>query len=332
LKRIVPAYWVAFVVITYVLRAESGGPGWKGPLVFLSFTQIYFPHYILNGLSQAWSLCTEMTFYLMIPLYAYVLGRKARPVESQLRAELTGLAALTAVSFIYRIPVLMAGSPPPGPATRNLVEPHRLVDVMPSWLPAYADQFALGMLLAVGSAYLVTVDRKPAWLWHPAAPWVCWSLAGLAFWAVSNIGLPLEPVKASPLGLSLARQTLYGLFAFFLVLPAVFGPQDRGLIRATLQWRPLALVGVVSYGVYLWHEGWMHMYLVWSGDHLFDINWFAMTGAVTVLAIASATLSYRLVERPVQRSGWGLKPSGGPRFRRRLAPDARVVTLIGARS
>ncbi len=51
--------------------------------------------------------------------------------------------------------------------------------------------------------------------------------------------------------MSLARQTLYGLFAFFVVLPAVFGPQDRGVVRGLLRARPVALLGVVSYGIYL---------------------------------------------------------------------------------
>jgi peptidoglycan/LPS O-acetylase OafA/YrhL len=164
------------------------------------------------------------------------------------------------------------------------------------------------MLLAVVSAHLAATDRRPAWLWHPSVPWLCWSLSAVAFWAVSNIGLPLLPIVASPVGPSLARQTLYGLFAFFLVLPAVFGPQDRGLVRAALRWRPLALVGVVSYGVYLWHEAWIHMYLVWSGDRLFDIPLVTMTAAVGALAIASATLSYRLVERPIMRSGRPVGP------------------------
>ena len=305
LKRIIPAYWVAFVVVTYVLRADSGGPGWKGPLIFLGFAQIYFPHYILHGLSQAWSLCTEMTFYLMVPLYAAVLARRRGDPQRQLRAELLGLAALTAVSFAYRIPVLVShGS---------------MAQVMPNWLPGYLDQFALGMLLAVGSAYLAATGERPRWLWHEASPWVCWGMALVAFWAVSNIGLPLEPVKPSPLGPSLARQALYGAFAFFLVIPAVFGDQERGLVRRALTWRPIALVGVVSYGIYLWHEGWLHMYLVWSGSRLFDIPLSYLTAVVTVLALVSATLSYRLVERPV------LRYHRRPRERTAPGPSATVA-------
>lgn len=334
LKRIIPAYWVAFIVATYVLRANSGGASWKGPLVFLGFAQIYFPQYVLHGLSQAWSLCTEMTFYLMVPFYALALGRRARSLMDQLRVEIIGLIALTAVSFAYRIPVDAAAyriQQKVSLASLTHSDHGYLVQVMPNWLPGYLDEFALGMFLAVISAYLSARENRPSWLWHPAMPWISWAGAAATFWAVSNVGLPLLPVTPSPVGASLARQALYGLFALLLVAPAVFGPQERGMVRAVLKWRVMALIGIASYGVYLWHESWLHMYLVWTKDHEFDISWIYLTGAVTGLAIASAALSYRLVERPILRSGRA-RVEREPGILHRVMGDSRVASLIGARS
>ena len=194
----------------------------------------------MTGVSQAWSLCVEMSFYLTLPLWAALMGRRRRQPDDQLRVELWGLAILALCSFAYRTAVMQWHTP--------------LADTMPSWLPAFTDLFGLGMLLAVVSAHLAATDRRPGWLWHPALPWASWAVAGILFWAVSNIGLPVTPITGSPIPQSLARQTLYGLFAFFVVLPAVFGPQDHGWGRRLLQWRPVALFGVVSYGIYLWHE------------------------------------------------------------------------------
>lgn len=327
LKRIIPAYWVAFIVLTYVVRANTGGASWKGPLIYLGFAQIYFPSYTRNGLSQAWSLDTEMTFYLMIPLYAALLGRKLRGHRDQLRVELMGLGGLVLISVLYRLAIL-------GAAHRDYWAHHEkaLPPAMASWLPGYVDQFALGMLLAVVSTYLAASDRRPAWLWSRYTPWISWGLALGAFWAVSNIGLPIKPLVTSPTGLSLARNTLYGLFAFFLVVPAVFGPQERGSIRLLLRWRPMALVGVVSYGVYLWHEGWIHMYLTWTGDRLFNIPWPHLAAGALLLAVAAATASYLLVERPILRSGRGSSPAVGARPAFRLMPAELMSRLIGARS
>lgn len=289
LRRIIPAYWFAFVAITYVLHADKVRHTWFAPLIYLGFAQIYLPHYALSGVTQAWSLCTEMTFYLMIPLWAWLLGRRPRRPEQQLHAELAGLALLVAVSFAYRIPVLNSHS--------------ALAETMPNWLPAYLDQFAIGMFLAVLSTWMAATDRGPVWLEHRSFPWISWAGAAGAFIAVSNIGLPWTPVTASPVGPSLLRQTLYGLFALGLVAPAVFGPQDRTLPRRVLRLRPLALVGVLSYGVYLWHEAWMNKWFAWTGDRLFTALWPELAAAVTALAVASATVSYVMVERPVLRHG-----------------------------
>lgn len=315
LRRIIPAYWVAFLLVTYVLHADTVRHAWYSLFIYLGFAQIYSPHYALTGVTQAWSLCTEMSFYLMIPLWAWLLGRTRRSVDRQLRAELLGVLGLTAISLAYRIPVLSFHTP--------------LAETMPNWLPAYLDQFALGMTLAVFSAWLAATGRRPAWLSHRALPWVCWAGAATAFVAVSNIGLPWTPVTASPVGPSLVRQTLYGVFALCMVAPAVFGPQDRGLPRRLLRFRPLALVGVVSYGVYLWHEAWMNLWFKWTGDRLFVVPWPEILGFVTVLAVASASLSYVLVERPMQR--WGR--SAG-RMRRTAGParTAGDIPALGASS
>jgi peptidoglycan/LPS O-acetylase OafA/YrhL len=286
LKRIVPAYWAAFLIITFVLRADFVLPGWGSLAVYLGFAQIYIPSYSLTGVTQAWSLCTEMSFYLALPLWAALMGRRLVAPRRQLRAELLGLAGLVLLSVGFRSVVLNWHS--------------ELALTMPNWLPAYADLFALGMLLAVLSSWLAVENRRPRLLWHPATPWISWGLAAGLFVAVSNIGLPLAPLTASPVPVALARQTLYGLFAFFVVLPAVFGAQDRGLIRQSLRFRPVALVGVVSYGVYLWHESWITMFQRWTGDRTFTIPFPDLFVPVTLLAIAAATVSYVLVERPIR--------------------------------
>ncbi len=304
LKRIIPAYWLAFIVISYILHADTIRGGWGSPPIYLGFAQIYFPSHVLTGLSQAWSLCTEMTFYLLLPAWAVFMGTRSRSHRDQIRTELVGLAGLAAFSFVFRIVVM---SFPDGYSAK----------IMPNWLPAYADLFALGMLLAVVSSWLAAEDRRPALLWHPAVPWVSWGLAAVFFVAVSNLGLPILPDHASPIPQSLARQTLYGLFAFFVVLPAVFGPQERGLVRRSLQLRPIALIGVVSYGVYLWHEAWIEEFISWNGGphHLFRMSLPLMILTVTALAVAAAALSYACAERPVRLLGWRQLSIGYSRVR-----------------
>ena len=298
LKRIIPAYWLAFIVVTYVLHGDQIRHGIGALAIYLGFAQIYSPHFVLSGITQAWSLCTEMSFYVALPLWAMFIGRKRRDPDSQLKAELVGLAALTAIGVVYRVVVLQSHG--------------ALALTMPNWLPGCTDLFALGMLLAVFSAWSQATGRRPRALWHPALPWVSWSLAALAYVAVSNIGLPWTPVTPSPLGLSLVRQTLYGLFAFFLVLPAVVGQQEQGVIRKLLAFKPVALIGVVSYGIYLWHEAWLTLFLRWTGDRLFTVPLWELVAFAGGLATLCATASYVLAERPILRATLPLRRSATP--------------------
>ena len=59
-----------------VLHVGPGiGPGgWMAYPRHYLFLQIYIPSQDLKGISAAWSLCVEMTFYLFIPLYAALVG------------------------------------------------------------------------------------------------------------------------------------------------------------------------------------------------------------------------------------------------------------------
>lgn len=287
LLRILPAYWLALTIAVYWLHVAGIGHTPGSILTYYGFAQIYFPDKALYGLTQAWSLCTEMTFYLMLPLLAGALARRRREPLSQLRVELWTLAALVAVSFAFRIVMFSIHN--------------RVTQSTTGWLPGNLDLFALGMLLAVASVWWTHArsGELPWWLAHPLMPWVSWATALGLFVAVSNIGIPDVPLYHISVGLNLARQTLYALFAFFLLLPAVFGPQDRGAIRALLRWRPVVGLGVVSYGIYLWHQTSIALFFRWTGDVLFNTSWWELTLYAVAASTASATLSYVLVERPI---------------------------------
>ena len=293
LLRIVPAYWLAFVVTSYVMHANKIRPGWHALLVYLGLLQVYFPSQALTGITQAWSLCTEVAFYLFLPLFAAVVVLRRRSDHDQLRCELVAVSGLFATGLGLRFWLLHLHTP--------------LGYLSLEWLPACLDLFALGMLLAVLSSWVAHRGVQPRWLWSPVMPWVSWLLAAAMLWAVSHIGVSKLPLEHPGPGRGLAQEVLYGLFAFFLLVPAVFGPQRTGLIRRALQWGPVAALGVVSYGVYLWHQAWVELFVRWTGD-LFRVPWPEMFGVVLSLAVASASASYLLVERPIlrlkDRLGW----------------------------
>jgi len=80
------------------------------------------------------------------------------------------------------------------------------------------------------------------------------------------------------------------------VIAAVVHPV-RGPISAVLSFRPLCALGLVSYGVYLYH---------WPLDVFLDeqrvgLGGWPLFAVRTAAAIAAATISYRWIEQPVRR-------------------------------
>jgi peptidoglycan/LPS O-acetylase OafA/YrhL len=310
LLRIVPAYWLALTVVTFVLRAPKI-VGWQALAANYGFAQIYFPSYWHTGILQAWSLSTEMTFYLFLPLYAALIGLRRPAPATQLRRELIALGLLVVVGVVFKVWVVNYHCLP-----HCATEPP-LVGLMIEWLPSYFDLFGLGMFLGVMSAWCTEHRAEPTWLANPVAPWVSWALAAVVFVIVSHVGDPLAG-PLSPTNEMLTRE-LYGLFAFFLLLPAVFGPQDQSLVRRLLRAWPVAALGVVSYGVYLWQLAWITEIFRWAGSR----GWHAtpafviLTVLVLTLSVGSATASYLAVERPLLRLKDGKRP-----WRRKTVPSS----------
>ena len=315
LLRIVPAYWLALTVLTYVFHQVTMGPGgWQGVVTHYFFLQIYFPVQSFHGIPQAWSLCTEMSFYLFLPFYAALVALGHPSQTRQLRRELIGVATLIVVSFVFRLWVLNI------PITvirhghvTSVCAPHCLTDpplsaLMSSWLPAYLDLFAFGILLAVASAWFSEHASEPGWLGHPSMPYLSWGCAAFAFWAVSHVVADRQILYVVSPQVNLERQELYGLFAFMLLLPAVFGPQDRSLIRHLLRWWPVASLGVISYGIYLWHLNLIDPVMSWVGWRQDAVPFWLLALSVLAVSTAFASASYFGLERPVlrmkNRIGW----------------------------
>jgi peptidoglycan/LPS O-acetylase OafA/YrhL len=310
LLRIVPAYWLALTLLTYVFHLVSLGPGWQGVVTHYLFLQIYFPAQVFFGITQAWSLCTEMSFYLVLPLYAWVVRRTSRVHRSpqvRLVRELVGVGVLLVISFVFRYWVLhrplitvshgkFVALCAPNCATRPT-----LATLMVDWLPAYLDLFALGMLLAILSVWFAEHRSEPRWLQHRLMPWVSWLLAAVSYWAVSHVVNDPSILYFVKPHVNLERQTLYGIFALLIIAPAVFGPQDRSLIRRLLRSWPMAGVGVISYGIYLWHLNLIFQFLDWTGWRPGTIPFWLLALAVFALSAAVASVSYFGLERPILR-------------------------------
>jgi peptidoglycan/LPS O-acetylase OafA/YrhL len=156
-----------------------------------------------------------------------------------------------------------------------------------------------GMALAVGVEWSRRRDQPLRILeWPRRHPLVCWLGAAACFWTVSTqLGLGFE-VGATEATQGVLKEMLYGGVGFLLVLPVALA---GATLPRSLRWlgsRPMVALGVLSYGIYLWHEGVTDIYRDVFDVPLFFGSFPRALAFVLAGSIAAAAVSYYVVERP----------------------------------
>ena len=292
--RIFPAYWLALTVLVVVLdtRDRQDISGWGDLVVYYGLLQSYSESHALGGLQQAWTLVNEVAFYLLLPIWAAGaawLARRLRP-RMAVVTELAILAAAAAgaLGFRYWLHSFQANDPSIGS-----------FDPRFHWLLANFHLFVPGMALAVGLEWSRRRER-PLRLLEAARrhPLACWAVAAVSFWAVSTqLDLGVQ-VGATGGGQAMAKEVLYGAVGFALVVPVALA---GATLPRSLRWlgtRVMVTLGVLSYGIYLWHEGVTDLYR--DIRNLAPLHgWFAGILVVTTIgSVVLAAVSYYSVERP----------------------------------
>ena len=298
--RIAPAYWVALTVVAIVpgLAGAFSGNWW----VYYGLLQDYPVYHATGecavnafrcGIPPTWTLAVEVAFYAVLPFFALAMGwlRATLGRDRWFWPEIAALGAISVASAFIQ----SAG----------------FHDDATQWLffspLGRAWWFAAGMGLAATSVRVAQKPADPAAVkWIAAHPGTLWASAAALYLAASLFWLAPGPSLAYRVGISKAEYVgeylLVGVIALLILLPVVFGGDRGGWPRRLLAHPWLAWMGLVSYGIFLWH------YPALIG--LFDIGvldwWPAMGFAVLLvtgllLTLVLASLSYYLVERPLMR-------------------------------
>ena len=292
LVRIVPAYWAALTI--QLLVGAVAVVGVKGFLLSYTLTHVYVGVYTVSGITQSWSLATELGFYLVLPLFVIVCSRVGRGRPPGERAVLIALACSSWIAISMGTRAMQYGFDLGWSNYRYTVF-------------ANGDYFATGMIFGALSAGARHSDaiadglrqafRWPG-LWYLAAAVVLWVTA-------TQIDAPRGLDEGG------GRVELTRQFGYFLVAAGTVGPACCAAARTWssrfLGCRPLVFLGATSYGVYLWHqvflsapyarEGWLFAWV--DGWVPFEAPFLPVLGLATIGAIGFGAASWYLLERPL---------------------------------
>ena len=293
--RVLPAYLLLLVTVAVVLPVARTDIENMGTANFwathLTLTQIYLPDTYVRGLTQTWSLATEVAFYTVLPIIGWWATRRRRgDVSATLHRQYQVLSVLFAIGVAATI--LRAVRGPAGPAFVGF------------WVPAYLDWFVAGMILAVvfeanrvGCPSPITriVNRLAS---DPLVP--IGAAIALLVIAMTPLAGPFTLAPSGVMGM-LARHWLYLAAAFLLLVPGVFGLTGTPW-RRWLESRPMAFLGEISYGIFLWHLLVLELVALaldaWLGSRFVAYPFMLMWPAVIAGSVLLGWLSWIAVERP----------------------------------
>lgn len=296
--RILPAYWL-MVVFTLLLLPEIQPVRWEAWPVHLGLLHIYLPGFTLEGLTQTWSLATEVSFYVLLPLVAWLTGRRHRgnPSASS-RWQLSVLLVGVVIAWAFTIV--------------RVTDISGLSDIAGYWLPGFLDWFALGMAAAVIQVRL-RMAQPPTWMLQVRlvasdTTWCLLIAVALYIIAATPLAGPLTFAAAEPSSL-VVKHLLFGAIAVFLLLPAFLGVGDVDPTEqpADSRWarfmaHPVVVyLGTISYGIFLWHLVLLRMIQGGLGIPIFSGGFWLLWPLVVLSSIAVASVSWFAVERPLQR-------------------------------
>ncbi len=287
-SRILPGYWLALFVLAGLdaLTIVNTSGFIRNVFIVHPFTE----HNVFTGIAQAWTLSVELSFYLVVPVFAYIFFRQSR----------RQIGLVSVATLLKALSVLFLG------AYAFRLSIHQtdfwFLKTAHIWLPSHMDTLALGMGLAVlveAPTSSETLSKVRIFLANHTGAFV---LSSVFVWLISaninmSIGLVVPDFKTD-----LLRHFLYSIASVLLVAPFCVESQSR-LVKA-MSFRLFTWLGTISYGIYLWHMAFLDgnfadKYMPYTEN---DGQVLLRFLVVLPASIAIASLSYYVLERPIMRT------------------------------
>jgi peptidoglycan/LPS O-acetylase OafA/YrhL len=311
--RILPAYWVALAAILLLVSGTALTHWWQVPVHAL-LAQGVVPGELKSFYLVAWSLGVEAIFYVLVPIGAWIVWRLARGQRVPLDRLVAGVLGIWAVAVAISFAIAVGY---PSEVERQLPGGMQVLGLVGSLA-----NFCPGMIVFLAVA--AREEQGSRWFARYSAvasrPLPTLIVAAALFLTATQL-----PFQTSQFAVA-AQGPMLGIASGLVLAVFVHATSTRRMARV------LAPIGLVSYGVYLWH--WVILSTLVHHDlHFMSGSGIVATalrvGLLVALTLPAATLSWVLLERPLLRrtTGWEKRSDArtAARVRREEPADARPL-------
>jgi peptidoglycan/LPS O-acetylase OafA/YrhL len=274
-RRLLPALFVLLAAVAVVARLSPDEPGFSGLRAdgfaalgyvanwrFVATGASYFDAFAPSPLRHLWSLAVEEQFYLLWPLVLIVVLRKHGARAVGISAVVLAAASAVAMAVLYG----------------NGASVSRVY--------FGTDTHVHSVLIGCALAAIGPAQRR----WRGTGVAALVAVTGIAFAFARLSGTGPVAYRGGIVAVSLLTA---------VVIAAATTPSGAGIVGRAFSWRPLCALGLISYGVYLWH---------WPIIEYLDADRTGTSGAWLIaiqvgLTLVIATASFLLLERRVL-AGW----------------------------
>lgn len=259
--RILPLYYVVIAVYLALASHAVQSQWWRYVFFLQNFSEV-----TVNKVDPpVWSLIVEVQFYILLPLFAWLVAKTAR---GSLGSATAIVATLGMAAFVLRF--------------ATVTHPQDVSAVWRYSLPATCVFFFPGFLLAHLRVYLDR--REPRWTTQPfVGSSSVWFLAGVGAWLLVAYRYDLDIAM---------------LTSSALLLGACALPLRQGRIVKLLDGRIIAALGAASYSLYLWHGPLIERL---SKQSWMPGGFVPLLVVGLVVCCTIAVVSFRIIESPFLR-------------------------------